>query len=249
MNTTTEPDFTTRHASSGSEESAVTPETSAADLHKSEPEPNPVRRFSLIILLILAVLFVWYVAADRVAPWTDQARVNTFVFPITPKVSGKVKKVHVSQDQPVHAGDLLVEIDPAEYKLTVQHAEAALELAGQETGAETAGVTAAESKVAEARAQLRKAKLDASRVERIHKMEPGAVSSDTREEAHTTVELSQAQVANLLSELERAKQRLGKSGGDNARVKQALATLEQARLDLAWTKLYAPTPGGSRISR
>jgi multidrug resistance efflux pump len=129
MNTTTEPDSTTRHAGSGPEEPAVTTETSAADSHKPEPGPNPVRRFSLIILVILVVLFVWYVAADRVAPWTDQARVNTFVIPITPKISGKVKAVKVKRDQEVHAGDLLVEIDPAEYKLAVQRAEAALEQA------------------------------------------------------------------------------------------------------------------------
>ncbi|MDJ0957519.1 MAG: hypothetical protein QNI91_11695, partial [Arenicellales bacterium] len=70
--------------------------------HPKEPssigtskERDPVDRYTKILLIIVAVLFVWYVAADRLAPWTDQARIDGFVVPITPKVSGKVKKVLV----------------------------------------------------------------------------------------------------------------------------------------------------------
>ena len=53
------------------------------------------------------------------------------------------------------AGDVLVLIDPRQYELTVASAKADLELAGQETGAETAGVAAAEANLADARAHLR----------------------------------------------------------------------------------------------
>jgi len=111
------------------------------DPGKDSPKPrDPVARWTRILLIVVAVLFLWYVAADRVAPWTDQARVDGFIVAIAPKVTGKVKKVKVVQDQLVEAGDVLAEIDPRTYELAVQRAEAELEIAGQETGASTASV-------------------------------------------------------------------------------------------------------------
>jgi len=48
--------------------------------------------------------------------------------PISPKISGKVKKVHVAQDQLVKAGGLLVDIDKRNHELAVQKAEAELQI-------------------------------------------------------------------------------------------------------------------------
>jgi multidrug resistance efflux pump len=94
-----------------------------------------VRRFTRIVVFVLVVLFVWYVLADRYAPWTDQARIEGFVVPIAPKVSGKVKEVFVDVQQEVKAGEVLVQIDPREYELALERAQSDLEIVGQETGA------------------------------------------------------------------------------------------------------------------
>ena len=48
----------------------------------AENSNDPVKSLTRITLIIVAILFVWYVAADRVAPWTDQARVKAYVVPI-----------------------------------------------------------------------------------------------------------------------------------------------------------------------
>ena len=196
-----------------------------------------------VLLVIVALLFVWYIAADRLAPWTDQARIDGFVVPITPKVSGKVKKVYVVQDQEVKAGDELAKIDPRSYELAVQRAEAQLEIAGQETGADTADVAAAEAKLADARAQLLKAEQDLERVERILEQEPGAVSAADADAVRAARESALANEAKAIAELEKAKERLGTGGDDNPRVRDAVAALEQARIDLAETILYAPSNG------
>ena len=218
--------------------------------HSKEPssigtskERDPLHRYTRILLIIVAVLFVWYVAADRLAPWTDQARIDGFVVPITPKVSGKVKKVFVTQDQEVEAGDELAKIDPRPYELAVQRAEARLEIAGSETGADTADVAAAEASLAQARAQLLKAEQDFERMERIFKQEPGAVSAVERDAVRAARESAIANEASAIAELEKAKERLGVGGEDNPRVRDAVAALEQARIDLAETILYAPTNG------
>ena len=218
------------------------PQTRAAQ--EQTGRDDPVRRYTRIVLVLAAFLFVWYVAADRVAPWTDQARVDGFVVPITPKVSGKVKQVNVVQDQVVEAGEVLVEIEPREYELAVQRAEAALEIAGQETGADTASVSAAEAALAESRAKLLRTRQDLERIESIFAEDPGAVSAASLDTARATRDSALAREANALAELKRANEQLGQGGEDNPRVRDAVAALEQARIDLADTRLYAPTRGG-----
>ena len=206
-------------------------------------EHDPVRRGTTVLLVIVALLFVWYIAADRLAPWTDQARIDGFVVPITPKVSGKVKNVYVVQDQEVEAGDKLAKIDPRPYELALQRAEARLEIAGSETGEDTADVARAEAGLAKARAQLLKAEQDLERTNRILEQEPGAVSQVMVDDVRAARESALANEANAIAELEKAKERLGSGGEDNPRVRDAVAALEQARIDLTETILYAPTNG------
>ena len=222
------------------------PQEGSATLPDEEsPKPHdPVRRYTRILLVVVAFLFIWYVWADRVAPWTDQARVDGFLVAITPKVSGKVKKVNVVQDQQVEAGDVLLKIDPRSYELAVQRGEANLEIAGQETGADIAAVAAAEASLAEARALRLKAEQDQQRVERIFMEHSGATSKGARDEARATRQSALAKEANAVAELNKAKELMGKRGEDSPRIRDALATLEQARIDLAETTLYAPSSGG-----
>lgn len=222
-----------------SEVGAATPASEDA------PKPrDPVARWTRILLIVVAVLFLWYVWADRVAPWTDQARVDGYIVAITPRVSGKVKKVNVVQDQLVQAGDVLAVIDPRRYELAVQRGEARLEIAGQETGADTATVAAAEASVAAARARRIKAEQDHERIERIFQQDPGATSKSARDNAKSAREAALAQEANARAELEKAKELLGKGGDDSPRIRDALAALEQARINLSETTLYAPSNGG-----
>jgi multidrug resistance efflux pump len=220
-------------------------EDSASQLDEKSASPrDPVRRYTRILLGVVAFLFIWYVWADRVAPWTDQARVDGFIVAITPKVSGKVKEVNVIQDQLVQAGDVLAVIDPRTYELTVQRAEARLEIAGQETGADTATVAAAEASLGAARARRLKAEQDHERIESIFRQDPGATSKSARDNARSTKDAALAQEANAVAELEKAKELLGKGGADSPRIREALAALEQARIDLAETTIYAPSSGG-----
>ncbi len=98
-------------------------------------KPDPVRRLTRIVLGDCVVLFVWYVLADRFTPWTDQARVQGFIVPITPKVSGRVISVDVELNQPVKADQVVARIDPNDYQLALRRAASDLEQAGQEVGA------------------------------------------------------------------------------------------------------------------
>src|SRR5277367_2389122 len=71
---------------------------------KTQPPANPVRRLTLIVMAIGAVLFAYGIAADRITPYTAQALVQAYLVKIAPEVSGRVIEVGVDTDQRVEAG-------------------------------------------------------------------------------------------------------------------------------------------------
>ena len=103
---------------------------------------DPLRRWTLAILVLGILLFGWTMIADRLTPYTGDASVRTFVVRAVPEVSGKVIEVAVRDNQIVRAGDLLYRIDPIPFRIAVERAEAKLAAAGQAVGASTAAVDA-----------------------------------------------------------------------------------------------------------
>jgi multidrug resistance efflux pump len=218
---------------------ATKPEAAPANEKKKS---DPVRRVSHIVLLLVLLLFTWYVFADRLAPWTDQARVQTYVIPIVSQVSGRVIEVNVNQDQAVKPGDVLFKIDPADYELAVENAETALELAGQEIGAGTATVTSAQAGVVVAETQLDYVKAQSARVFELEEQE--LFSRSEGDKARAAVQAAQAVLVNAQAVLDKARQALGKAGKENPRFRSALADLKKTQLDLGRTTTLAPSLGG-----
>ena len=72
-----------------------------------KPMKDPVRKWTWIMLILALVLMIWYLAADRITPYTTQARLHAQVVPIAAEVSGHVTEVAVSNNQVVAAGDML----------------------------------------------------------------------------------------------------------------------------------------------
>jgi len=85
---------------------------------------DPLRRWTLVILVIFVLLFGWTLIADRLTPYTSDASVRAFVVRIVPEVSGKVIEVGVRDKQIVRTGDLLYRIDPAPFRIAAERAEA-----------------------------------------------------------------------------------------------------------------------------
>ena len=208
------------------------------------PAPrDPVRRWTLIVLGACAVLMIYYLIADRVTPYTTQARVHAFVVPIAAEVSGTVTEVPISSNQVVVAGELLFQVDRERYELAVETAEVNLQTARQATGASTANVDAAAAQVASARAALVRSEQDAIRLRRIKDEDPGAISDRRIEQAEASLAVTRSQLAAAEAGLERARQDLGETGDQNSRILQAQTALSQARLDLTRTAVVAPDDG------
>lgn len=203
---------------------------------------DPVRSITKVVLIAVLFIFIWYVIADRHAPWSDQARVQTFVIPVVAQVSGRIIDVNVKQDQIVKAGDLLFQIDPSDYQLAVETAEAALEGAGQEIGAGMASVVSAQSQLVVAETSLEHVRAQSARVFELEKK--NVFSKSEGDKARAAVKQSKAQVRSAQAGLDKAKQALGAQGEDNPRIRNAMAHLKQAQLNLSRTRVFSPAGGG-----
>jgi multidrug resistance efflux pump len=209
---------------------------------KNKPT-DPVRKWTLITLGACVILMLYYLVADRVTPFTSQARVNVLVVPIAPEVSGAVTDVAVSSNQVVETGDLLFRIDQQRYALAVETAEANLETAHQATRASSAEVDAAKAKIITANASRQSAEQDAVRLRRIKAEDAGAISDRRLEIAENALAAAIGNVAAARAGLTRAQEALGETGDANTKVLQAQAALDQAQLDLLRTAVISPDHG------
>ena len=125
---------------------------------------DPLRRWTLVTLVLFVVLFGWTLIADRLTPYTSDASVRAFVARTVPEVAGKVIEVAVRDNQIVRAGDLLYRIDPTPFGIAVERAQAKLAAAGQTVGASTAAVDVAEARLVEEIAQRTNVRDQAARI-------------------------------------------------------------------------------------
>src|SRR5260221_13149381 len=106
------------------------------DAARESPTAPPPPRYSrshgrrniLIVVIVLLVLvgglFLWRYLGSYES--TDDAQVDAHLYPVSGRISGYVIKVNVEDNQYVQKGALLVEIDPKDYEVAVDEANANL---------------------------------------------------------------------------------------------------------------------------
>jgi multidrug resistance efflux pump len=129
------------------------------------------------------------------APWTRDGTVRAYVVMMAPEVSGRIVELPVADNQFVHKGDVLMVIDPTNYKIAVQQGEAA---------------------VAQAKANAANARAQSDRRQKLNNL---AVSDEVKETF----------ASNALSAA--------------AALQQAMANLDQARVNLTRTRIISPVNG------
>jgi multidrug resistance efflux pump len=204
---------------------------------------DPVRLATLLILALCVFFFGMYVWADRVMPYTDQARISGYAVPIVPQVGGYITSIPVNLHENVQAGQTLVEIDTLQYQIAVRAARAQLDNAIQQIEGATASVEAAAAGVAAARAQEDIARRDFERISSIRERDPSAISQADRDRAEAGYLGAVASVEAAEADLKRAEATLGPTGADNPSVRAAMASLEQAEFNLARATITAPSSG------
>jgi membrane fusion protein, multidrug efflux system len=212
----------------------------------------------LAIVLVAAAGAVghWYLTKDTAT--TDDAYTDGHAITVAPQVPGVVVGLHVNDNQWVKAGDPLVEIDWRAYGAARDQAQGSLQvaeaqLANARINLESARVdyparlAAARAQLASARATFFKADADARRQRGLPKQATTQQEIDNAESAlrAATAQVDQAQAAVAQADL--VPQYVGEA---EARVRQleaqvafARAQLDQAMLNLSWTRITAPQDG------
>jgi membrane fusion protein, multidrug efflux system len=223
---------------------------------------RPRRRFGvgffIFILLALALIAAGAVYYNRfIAPYeeTDDAFIEGYVTFISPRVSGPVVKLRVTDNQRVKAGDVLLEIDPRDYQTLVDQAQADLATAdsrvrqaGAQILVDQARAEQQQAAVAAAQATADRAAADRLRYEAVQSQAVSASQLDlAKTQASSTlaeveVARDQAKAAVAQIELDRAEVETAR-----AQVQQAQTRLQTAQLQLSYTTVMAPRDG--RVSR
>ena len=221
----------------------------------------------VVLIAVLAVLFKYW---DYVVnPWTRDGQVRAKVVQITPRVSGRIVKLAVKDNQYVREGDLLFQIDPRTYKATLDQATARYDKTKDNYFAQEKNVEAAKANVEVMRTRVIQAKikikeLDAeiekntAEFERQKELLPErATSQKSVDRARANYEVSvqqkvgarenileaEANLAKAEADFSEAKASLGALGDANANIREARAAVEEAQLNLEFTTVTAPADG------
>ena len=183
------------------------------------------RVITLMILLPLIILLGAYVSIRSIFyKTTDDAYVEGHIVTIAPRVSGPVIKLFIDDNVKVKKGDLLLEIDPNDYAAKLRQSEANLEEA-------RAQLVNAQNQVKKTYSELDFAKDDYNRYSQSY--QKGISSTQDYDSAKTKLTTTD-------SENKSAK---AKSDELKATIKRLEAEVEENKLNLSYTRIYAPQDG------
>jgi multidrug resistance efflux pump len=208
---------------------------------------------AVVAVAILVVLLKYW---DYVLnPWTRDGQVRAEVVQIVPRVSGPIVSLPIKDNQFVSAGDLLFEIDPRTYTASVDQAQAQYDITDdnylaqeKQIEASLAQIRQAESSIKQLDAQILKDKAELGRQQELLPKRATSQKSLERAQANYDVSLEQrhgalASLAQAEADLAKNRATLGAKGENNANLRQARAALDQAKLNLEFTRVLAPVDG------
>jgi membrane fusion protein (multidrug efflux system) len=245
-----------------SDNNTSTPAASAAGTAPEAPEAgNGKRRRALTALAAVVIvagggwgLYEWLVASHYED--TDNAYVQGNVIQITPQIGGTVMAINADDTDFVKAGQPLVQLDPADAKVSLEQAEAALAQAVRQTrtlyannGSLAAQVTLRQSDIVKAQSDIAKAQDDLQRRRALSGN--GAVSKEELNHAETQLDTAKSQLAAAQAGVVAAKEALvsnqsltdGTSVAQHPSVLAAAAKVREAYLATQRVAMPAPVDG------
>ncbi len=212
--------------------------------HKDE-DRKPRSRWPLIILGIVVVLAIiagtlyWFMT--RGLESTDDAYTEGNAIAFAAKISGYVTQLNVDDNTFVHAGDLMVKIDPRDYITARDQARASLSLARAELASAQVDLAIARVRIPatlqQAQAQLAQAQANQAQAEqdyrRIHAVDPRATTQTNIDQANAQLKSNTAAVSNAQAQIQIASLVQQNIEAAEDTVKQRQAQVAQAEANLA----------------
>lgn len=224
---------------------------------KKRPGKKPLIILGIVVAIMAIVAAVWWFLT-RNEETTDDAFTEGNAVTIAPKVAGYVTELHISDNQRVHKGDLLVVIDPRDAAAQRDRARAQVGLAQSQLHQAQAQLDLAkvqypaqrdraQAEVAKAEADLANARAEYKRQRGV---DPRATSQQNIDTASAQLRSAEAELASARAQLEVAsqvklqiRQQETNVEARARQVDQAKAQLETAELNLSYTEVRAPFDG------
>ena len=218
----------------------------AAD--NAAPQSQKNRRGFLLRLLGVAVILAaagwtaWYFLDGRWYEGTDDAYVNGNVVQITPQVPGTVVTIGADDGDLVHAGDVLVKLDPSNTEVALAEAKASLASTVRHVRGLYSNVSGAQADVAARKVAVDKARADFNRRRDLAKS--GAISAEELSHAQDTLTTAESGLITAQQQFETSKVLVDDTVvASHPDVQAAAAKLRAAYLDNLRTTIVAPVDG------
>lgn len=190
-----------------------------------------------VLIIVIAGAIGYYVYADYY-PSTNDAYIKAYIVNIAPETYGKVDGIYVKTNDYVKKGKLLFSIDPRPYQLLVDQSKANLSWSKKKVELAEQEIKVSESMVKQAKAKFMFADQTYTRMTRLNEIN---IVTDQKEDEFTQeFKVATDKMKSAMLGLHENQQRYKIA---QAAVLGAEASLNIAKLNLSYTKIYAPANG------
>ena len=217
-------------------------DTQNSSNNKSQQRKKGLSIFILLLLLIsLGSAAYWYFFIKGFEE-TEDAYVSGNQVMVSAQVAGNISKINVDNMDPVQAGDVLLELDDTNAKLSFEQAKSNLANAVRQIS--QLNYTVKQLKSAVRANEITLAQVQGNLNRRVQLVKDGAIDKESFQHAKEAVELAKANLTTSQNQLE-ANQALLLDGplSEQPQIQSAVSNLKQAWLNLERTKIRSPIKG------
>ena len=217
-------------------------DTQTSSNNKSQQRKKGLSIFILLLLLIaIGSAAYWYFFIKGFEE-TEDAYVSGNQVMVSAQVAGNISKINVDNMDPVQAGDVLLELDDTNAKLSFEQAKSNLANAVRQISQLNYTVKQLKSAVRANEITLAQAQGNLNR--RVQLVKDGAIDKESFQHAKEAVELAKANLTTSQNQLG-ANQALLLDGplSEQPQIQSAVSNLKQAWLNLERTKIRSPIKG------
>ncbi len=218
------------------------PAESGGDKPKKSSRGMLLRIVAVVVVLGIIAWVLWYFLDGRWHESTDDAYVNGNVVMITPQIAGTVITIGADDGALVHAGDVLVKLDPSDAEVQVAEAKANLANTVRKVRGLYSSVDGAKADLAQRVVAVQKARADFNRRRELAKS--GAISAEELSHARDALDSAESGVNSAQQQYQTNKVLIDDTVvASHPDVQAASAKLRAAYLDEVRTTLVAPVDG------
>ena len=210
--------------------------------NKSQQRKKGLSIFILLLLLIAIGSAAYWFFFIKGFEETEDAYVSGNQVMVSAQVAGNISKINVDNMDPVQAGDVLLELDDTNAKLSFEQAKSNLANAVRQVSQLNYTVKQLKSAVRANEITLAQAQGNLNR--RVQLVKDGAIDKESFQHAKEAVELAKANLTTSQNQLG-ANQALLLDGplSEQPQIQSAVSNLKQAWLNLERTKIRSPIKG------